>query len=447
MELAIAMDGNEILARVLRKNQERNIYGLLDRSLKLCGDVLETVVLDGYEYLLLLHYTEGRRTGIGYVLRKSDSSFVVTIQFDEREVYRVIQRENVEEGILECDDGRRWEGTSCSGVVSGSRCPYGECKYYDEEGTLSFVGVLTEQSMSGYGVEYYESGKPKCECVCIRGKRFGVAKEYDRNGSFIHYTQFVDNRAFFFMDAADGWSSQRLVADPSFTSLSDSVSFVSSMSPMDSLILSAFSFIEHISVTGMNNVTCSHVEIASLPRLVDVSFGDYSFSLGEGVHPYSPEIVKSIQDANRILLIHDCHCLEFVSFGVYAFSSFMRLSLSSFTLLRWLRLDLPRLTKLVFGEKGQDSYNFYWNECLSTENTPSLQSIEAGDFAFYWCDTLRLSNAENLRVECGESAFSRCGHVHVDHENSALLLSEYPSFMYYRKCRPCCNKQRSFACG
>lgn len=62
MELAIAMDGNEILARVLRKNQERNIYGLLDRSLKLCGDVLETVVLDGYEYLLLLHYTEGRRT-------------------------------------------------------------------------------------------------------------------------------------------------------------------------------------------------------------------------------------------------------------------------------------------------------------------------------------------------------------------------------------------------
>lgn len=179
MELAIAMDGNEILARVLRKNQERNIYGLLDRSLKLCGDVLETVVLDGYEYLLLLHYTEGRRTGIGYVLRKSDSSFVVTIQFDEREVYRVIQRENVEEGILECDDGRRWEGTSCSGVVSGSRCPYGECKYYDEEGTLSFVGVLTEQSMSGYGVEYYESGKPKCECVCIRGKRFGVAKEYD----------------------------------------------------------------------------------------------------------------------------------------------------------------------------------------------------------------------------------------------------------------------------
>ena len=73
MELAIAMDGNEILARVLRKNQERNIYGLLDRSLKLRGDVLETVVLDGYEYLLLLQYTEGRRTGIGYVLRKSDS--------------------------------------------------------------------------------------------------------------------------------------------------------------------------------------------------------------------------------------------------------------------------------------------------------------------------------------------------------------------------------------
>ena len=167
MELAIAMDGNEILARVLRKNQERNIYGLLDRSLKLRGDVLETVVLDGYEYLLLLQYTEGRRTGIGYVLRKSDSSFVVTLQFDEREVYRMIQRENVEEGILECDDGRRWEGTSCSGVVSGSRCPYGECKYYDEEGTLSFVGVLTEQSMSGYGVEYYENGKPKCECVCI----------------------------------------------------------------------------------------------------------------------------------------------------------------------------------------------------------------------------------------------------------------------------------------
>ncbi|KAK8817837.1 hypothetical protein WA577_003878, partial [Blastocystis sp. JDR] len=193
------------------------------------------------------------------------------------------------------------------------------------------------------------------------------------------------------------------------------------MPPMDSLILSAFSFLEHIAITEMNNATCSHVEIASLPRLVDVSFGDYSFSLGEGVQPYSPEIVKSIHDANRILLIHDCHCLEFVSFGVYAFSSFMRLSLS----------NLPRLTKLVFGEKGQDSYNFYWNECLSTENTPSLQSIEAGDFAFYWCDTLRLSNAENLRVECGESAFSRCSHVHVDHENSALLLSEYPSFMYY----------------
>ena len=98
-----------------------------------------------------------------------------------------------------------------------------------------------------------------------------------------------------------------------------------------------------------------------------------------------------------------------------------------------LILDLPQLRKLVFGEKGKDSYNFYWNESFETVNTPLLESIEAGDFAFYWCQKIHLSNAKNLKIECGDSAFGRCTSIQMEHEDTVTLQYEYPSFMNYKR--------------
>ena len=322
------MDRDELLTKILQENQERDIYGLLDSKLLLHGDVLETVVLDGNEYLLLLEYSHGSRDRYGYVLTKSDPSFVVTVHFDGCGKFHVIQQEDIEEGIVECDDGRRWEGMSCNNVVSGDRCPYGMCEYYDEEGTLSFVGVLTERSMCGYGVEYYGNGKLKSECVCIHGNRFGLAKEYDRNGAYVHHTLYIMNKAYFFLDGADGWSSRRLVNDPSFTTLADSLDFISSVNNEEGLFLSLFPFIEHASITDTPNSCFVYVEIAYMPRLIDVSFGEYSFCLDDpSMHLFSNG--ELYRNTYASLLIHDCRSLESVSFGVYAFSSFFYINFSS----------------------------------------------------------------------------------------------------------------------
>lgn len=112
------------------------------------------------------------------------------------------------------------------------------------------------------------------------------------------------------------------------------------------------------------------------------------------------------------------------------------------------RVDLPQLRTLHIGRLGEDSYNFYWLEHFTTVNTPCLESIEAGDYSFYWCMSVQLSNSPQLRFRCGESAFEHCDCRHFEHEDRVVVESRYPSFMYLTNgCRSLFNKHATAACG
>ena len=315
------------LADVVQERRDRQVFGVLNGRAQLEGDVLEVVTHNGEEYALLLQYKDGKRTSVGYVLRLGDAPLLQTLRFDEEGGFTVIEREDVQRGILDCDDGRRWEGMLCRALDSDDLCPYGEVKYFDEDGVLVFQGTVAERDMCGYGVEYDQNGRKRSECACIHGKRYGVAVEYDRNGSFSHRTVYVANQAYYDPDLADRGDGAQQAEEESPSTLTTHFSFLQNSGSIPSIDFSVFSQLRHLNLCSITLADCVNVDIADLSRLETITVSDNAFCLGPDLYPYMPQCSQQIRERSAILSIRSCPLLCSVSIGAGSFSSFSRLAL------------------------------------------------------------------------------------------------------------------------
>ena len=315
------------VAEVVQGRKGRQIFGLLNRRAQLEGDVLEVVSHNGEEYSLLLHYKDGKRMGVGYVLRLGDTPLLQTLRFDEGGGCTVVEREGLQRGILDCDDGRRWEGMLCRELESDDLCPYGEVKYFDEDGVLMFEGMVAERDMCGYGVEYDRNGKRRGECACIHGKRYGIAVEYDRNGSLSHRTLYVANQPYCDPDEGDREEVAPRVEDESPSTLASTVSFLQDGDNVHSIDFSVFLRLRHLDMCGLTLAACASVDISNLWNLETITVGDNAFCLGPNLYPFDADGSKQIRERRATLSIRSCPLLYSVVIGAGSFSSFIQLEL------------------------------------------------------------------------------------------------------------------------
>ena len=326
--------------------------------------------------------------------------------------------------IVDRGNGERWEGLSYDNM------PCGVGDYYDDANRLIYHGMCVDFYQEGYGILYYpstfENRTISYEGWWIHGNKFGEGIVYDTRGQLITSGYFHDDNLFAPFTS--------LMVNQKMNSLESSHCYIEEITIADNMLnmemalnLDVFKKLRSFSVGSQSLRNCCSFIASHLPYLQSIVIGVDSFTnVGRDLRLLLSETDGMIA-LNKTCTINDLHSLEVLSIGQGSFSEY-----HSFTL-----TNVPLLTTLTIGEMGSLSCNFFYSSLLSliseflfilfySIDLRSLQSVEIGNFGFYYANVAIFFQLPSLTtLEFGDACFFR-----FLNKSGRFVLSHLPNLEY-----------------
>ena len=255
------------------------------------------------------------------------------ISYSEEQSTRVV------EGIVDLDNGSRFEGSVLTEKEGKIGIPFGYGEMYDDNGLLIYKGIVINWNRFGYGTSYYDNGCVEYEGYWCDDIQFGIGKLYDRSGKFVNeYNRFYDYVVDIDRYEGDGiglihigikhmkLNNRCLLADWN---------------------VSCFSDLESIEIGDDCFERVRTFKIDGLNRLKTVKIGKDSFTQAKSTDRWNEEMAGIESKSFHIV---NCESLESIQIGEYSFSDFGG---------RFELKNLPQLQSIQIGSTEYESYNFH----------------------------------------------------------------------------------------
>ena len=352
-----------------------NVTGLLNQRMKPEGWSL--VNLDNGEFFIL-RFDQNCRLLEGYLL---DS---------ERVIDRIGSNAPVETtyGIIDKEDGTRFEGVICDGT------PFGFGRMYNEEGDKQYEGMMINWKRMGYGTCYYGFGLKEYEGYWLDDTRYGFGVLFDRDGNTVYRGEWLNDDRIDNHYLGDGSVLYTRVKSLKLCDKCILVDFdVSAFVLIEEIVIGSYCFsnVKEFQINNLNHLrslkvgpnsfskssrtcnSCGSFQITNCGKLESIDIGSGSFLYYTAVHLQDLASLKSFHVSNR--------CFSFVH----------NLCIDGFNMLVELKIGKNCFTILKNDSKQNRNKKVAFSHSLHVLNCLRLESIEIGPNSF--CDnTMDLSN-------------------------------------------------------
>ena len=245
----------------------------------------------------------------------------------------------VEEGISDLDYGSRFEGS----ILIEKGIPFGFGEMYDDNGILTYRGIMINWKRFGYGISYHSNGRAKYEGYWCDDRRYGIGTEYNRREHIVNFCEWYDG--FEIESDYEGDGMRPLNIGIKHMKLCDNCV----LSMWD---ISLFYNLESIEIGDSCYESVQTFKIDGLNRLKSLKIGKNSFTqLNETFWNTNWDSAFNLADnEKKSFHILNCDSLESIEIGEYSFSDFA----GDFEL-----RNLNSLQVLKIGEANVKSRNFY----------------------------------------------------------------------------------------
>lgn len=333
-------------------------------------------------FALLCRWVEGQLRGKGFLydVHQSDFRSVVTfcdnVLMDEVDFYP----SNCEQGIVDSNDGSRWEGSCYKGEA------YGKGFIFSTENEPCYYGTCIHNQRCGFGVVYHETpGEtlvPQMEGFWFDDALYGPVKFFDRHGDCYRESVMVAGEEI----------------EPSFVLSHDMpLRFCSCLKQLlfgnhcgagflAVVDLGSCEVLEQLEIGSSCFPLSRGLHLSGLRHLRSVEIGSDSFTFcnHSDRDPYEKKMQLQIRSHRRKCVVQNCPRLERFICKEGSFSSFTSLLLSSLPSLRSLHIGVALDDQSI----ASGSLCFFWCKELSLSNLPSLEEVVFGNFVFYYCPSL-----------------------------------------------------------
>ena len=243
----------------------------------------------------------------------------------------------VEEGISDLDYGSRFEGS----ILIEKGIPFGFGEMYDDNGILTYRGIMINWKRFGYGISYHSNGRAKYEGYWCDDRRYGIGTEYNRREHIVNFCEWYDG--FEIESDYEGDGMRPLNIGIKHMKLCDNCV----LSMWD---ISLFYNLESIEIGDSCYESVQTFKIDGLNRLKSLTIGKNSFT--QEKNGYRNNKSKSFHILN-------CDALEQIEMGQYSMSDFG----GGFEL-----YNLNSLKSMRIGEIGCNSFNFFYSSFVIRGN-------------------------------------------------------------------------------
>lgn len=280
------------------------------------------------EECIVLNFDNGVFLNQGLVLNQER---ILKVIGNHQNKYNANNMELTEKGIVDLDDGSRFEGSVLNRGKIG--IPFGFGEMYDKEGTLLYKGIVINWKRFGYGVSYHSNRLVEYEGYWCNDYPCGFGKYFNRRGKSMEEPT-IDNNMKINADDYKGDGSKPINVTIKHLKLSNNC-------VLREWNVSWFYNLESIEIGDecFNSVITFIID--GLCQLRTIKIGKNSFT--KAINGHGNEASKSFHITN-------CESLESIEIGEYSFSDFAgELELK----------NLNKLNSIEIGLLGYDSYNFY----------------------------------------------------------------------------------------
>ena len=253
----------------------------------------------------------------------------------------------VEEGIVELENGSRFEGLVLKEGKMG--IPFGYGEMYNDDGLLLYKGIMINWKRFGYGTSYHDNGLKEYEGYWCDDNRFGSGKVYDRYGKLVKECEWYNGIE---SDTNEycGDGSKPINIGLQHLKLTDDCA----LTDWD---VSWFHNLESIEIGNDSFASELTFKIDGLGRLKTIKIGKNSFTQIKN-SDWERGKNKSFVTSKSFYILN-CESLESIEIGEYSFSDFA----GDFEL-----RNLPKLQKIEIGSIQNSSCNFYCSSLVIQSN-------------------------------------------------------------------------------
>ena len=303
----------------------QNVHGYLGKEMKVDGWI--SLKLSNREFVVL-QFNNGVFMNQGFVvndqkvLKVFGNHQIGDISYDE-------EQSIVEEGIIDLDQGSRFEGLILKDEKEGKKgIPFGYGEMYDDDGLLLYKGIMINWKRFGYGTS-----------------RFGKGILYDRSGKLVYGSNWVNGIETDIDYEGDG--SEPMNIGMKHLKLTDNCLLVdwdvSWLLNLESIEIGDYCFksVQTFKIDGLNRLKTLKIGNNSFSQVKQSWFNFYNN------HDKWNAMFNKQSKSFHIL---NCESLESIQIGEWSFSDYA----GEFEL-----KNLPHLQSIQIGTIGSDSYNFY----------------------------------------------------------------------------------------
>lgn len=346
-----------------------------------------------------------------------ETSEVLAIQYDKHNTLFFHANLKPSFGIVDKDNGERWEGLCFDSQPCGVGC------YYDEWNELLYEGLCVNGFWEGFGVRYYpfpgKNGEPMVDtrgwwchgAVLQSAERFTRREDPLQDGiivggRLVTPSLLLDGRAT--LSSLHCFLQELVISDNGLPSVQE-------------LNLDVCRYLQ-VLVVGSNACQhCTSFTVTHLSRLCSITIGKNAFSqYGSRLELLLAES-ETILHQQRSCVFRDLCALTYITIGEGSFSDY-----SSFTIEHTPKLHSLQIGLASSGAKRvTPSCCFFYATVLGVEDMDSLERIAFGNFSFYHTSDITISNVPHLQQLLVGSAcfFRRLGGRRVLNMASLPILS------------------------
>ena len=246
----------------------------------------------------------------------------------------------VEEGIVDLDNGTRFEGRL---LIEGKMgIPFGFGEMYDDDGKMIYKGIMINWKRFGYGVSYHDNGEKEYEGYWFDDNRFGNGKVFDRLGKLVKECVWYNGSE---SDNYEGDGSKPMNIGIKHLKLSNNCI----LKDWDaSLLLN----LESIEIGNNCFRSVQTFKIDGLNQLKSLKIGKNSF----GIYETSMSHAERMMNIKKSFHLLNCSSLRSIEIGEQSFCDFS----GDFEL-----KNLPALQSIQIGDtRSYRSLNFFWSSFI-----------------------------------------------------------------------------------
>ena len=289
----------------IQNHDDWNVFGACDHF-HLNGAGL---LMIGENMVATCQWKEGRLNG-EFVLTRDDTLIGV---YELRDSIVVSSKclDNCAFDIVDLsDEGNRWEGIA----LDRKPCGYGE--YYNSEGILTYKGFMIDDKCMCCGILYFEDiGTVSYVGTFYKGQRWGKGIQYDRQGHIVYNGIWIaDKQAppILYVKRSNQLSSvhtqlERITIDIIHGDVKPTC-----------IISSYFGHLEYLTFGSSSLLSVTDLQIDNLASLKSLKFGENSFNSWSLSYSNGTSN-RSDESGNRRLWIHHCPKLQSITFGRTSF--------------------------------------------------------------------------------------------------------------------------------